>query len=122
MKLPDPNHPISITPVHERVMVSFHDTLIADTRHALELREASYPPVLYIPRQDILGDHYLPSDRQSHCPYKGDANYFTLHTVDGKAIDAAWSYESPFLAVAPIAGHVAFYEDKVHIARVPLSP
>ena len=117
MKLPGPDHPITIAPYKGRVVVRFGEVVVADSTEALELREAGYPPVLYIPRADARLAHYERTTRSTHCPYKGDASYFTL--VDGARRDenAVWSYETPFPAMAQIANHVAFYPDKVRIER-----
>jgi uncharacterized protein (DUF427 family) len=117
MKLPGPDHPITIEPCHVRVVVRFGDTIVADTQGALELKEANYPPVLYVPRADAKLAHYERTAHSTWCPYKGDASYFTL--VDGphRAENAVWSYEEPFPAMKEIANHVAFYRDKVTISR-----
>lgn len=113
MKIPGPDHPIAITPHPRRVRVTHAGRLLAETSHALSLKEATYPPVLYIPRADVDMSALAPSDHTSHCPYKGDASYFTV-TANGKtAQNAVWSYEHPYPAMAPIAGHVAFYTDRV---------
>src|SRR3954462_3519191 len=76
MKIPGPDHPISISPNPKRVRVSAGDVLIADTSRALSLEEASYPPVQYIPREDVRMALLSRSERTTHCPYKGDASYF----------------------------------------------
>ena len=87
--------------------------MIADTKQALTLKEASYPAVQYIPRADVAMDLLKPTTHASHCPYKGDASYFTV-AVNGKtAENAVWSYEQPFPAMADIAGHLAFYPSRV---------
>ena len=120
MKIPGPDHPISIEPTTSRVVVRLGDTVVADTTNALELREASYPPVLYIPRADVRLEHYERTDRQSHCPYKGDASYYTLNGTAGtRAENAVWSYEAPYPAMTAISGHLAFYPNMVTIERVP---
>jgi uncharacterized protein (DUF427 family) len=118
MKLPGPDHPITISPNPKRVRVSLGDTVIAETAHALTLREASYPAVQYVPRADANMAMLARSDRVTHCPYKGDANYFSIK-ADGKTIDnAIWTYETPYPATAEIAGHLAFYPDRVTIEEV----
>ena len=118
MKLPGPDHPITITANPKRVRVSAGGVMIADTTRALTLKEASYPAVQYIPRQDAHMEHLSRTDRTTHCPYKGDANYFSV-TADGKALDnAVWTYETPFPAMAEITGYLAFYPDKVTIEQV----
>jgi uncharacterized protein (DUF427 family) len=116
MKIPGPDHPITISPHAGRVVVRFHDTVIADTTQALDLREASYKPVLYIPRADAKLASYEQSDHRTHCPYKGDASYFHLQANGARADNAVWSYETPFPAMKEITGYVAFYPDKVSIA------
>ncbi|MCJ2134394.1 DUF427 domain-containing protein [Methylobacterium sp. J-026] len=113
MKLPGPDHPITITPETRRVRVLVAGIAVADTRRALRLAEGRYEPVFYVPRDDIRQEHFAASARTSHCPYKGDARYFDL-AVDGtNRPDAVWSYEAPYPAVAAIREHVAFYPDRV---------
>ena len=113
MKLPGPDHPITITPNANRVRVTFAGQTIADTMNALTLQEASYPPVLYIPRADATMDLLRPTANASHCPYKGDASYFTIQAGGKSAENAVWSYEKPFPAMAEIAGYLAFYPNRV---------
>jgi uncharacterized protein (DUF427 family) len=118
MKLPGPDHPITILANPKRVRVSAGGVVIADTTHALTLKEASYPAVQYVPRQDANMELLARTDRVTHCPYKGDASYFSIK-ADGKTLDnAIWTYETPFPAMAEIAGHLAFYPDKVKIEEV----
>ena len=113
MKLPGPDHPITISPNPQRVVVTFNGAIIADSRNALELKEASYPGVQYIPRADVDTTKLTRTDNSTHCPYKGDASYYSI-TVDGKqSANAIWSYEAPFPAMEQIAGHVAFYPNRV---------
>jgi uncharacterized protein (DUF427 family) len=107
---PGPDHPITVEPSRERIVVRAGGAILAETTNALVLQEASYPPVLYIPRGDVALDELTPSDTRTHCPYKGDASYFT---VPGGRKDVAWSYEDPFDQVAEIKGHLAFYPDRV---------
>lgn len=113
MKEPGPDHPITIEPNPNRIRVMLGGVIVAETTRALTLREAAYPPVHYIPRDDIEADLYEPSDHRSHCPYKGDASYLSLTASGLVRRDAVWSYEQPHPAVAAIAGHVAFYPNKV---------
>jgi len=92
--------------------------VIADTTHALTLKEASYPAVQYVPREDTNLELLARSNRVTHCPYKGDANYFNIK-ADGKTIEnSIWTYETQFPAMAEISGHLAFYPDKVRIEEV----
>jgi len=113
VKLPGPDHPITIAPNPKRVRVTLGGTVIAETTRALTLREASYPAVQYIPREDARMALYARTGRATHCPYKGDASYYTVQAGGRSAENAAWSYEAPFPAMAQIAGHLAFYPDRV---------
>ena len=113
MKLPGPDHPITIAPNGNRVRVTFGGILIADTMRALTLKEASYPPVQYIPRADAKMDLLTPTANATHCPYKGDANYFSISTGGRTAENAVWSYEKPFPTMAEIKEYLAFYPNRV---------
>ncbi|HEU0082338.1 MAG TPA: DUF427 domain-containing protein [Bradyrhizobium sp.] len=118
MKIPGPDHPITIAPNPKRVRVSAGGVVIADTGRALTLKEASYPAVQYIPREDTDMALLSRTERTTHCPYKGDASYFSV-TANGKALDnAVWTYETPFPAMTEITGYLAFYPDKVTIEQV----
>ncbi|WP_315719344.1 MULTISPECIES: DUF427 domain-containing protein [unclassified Bradyrhizobium] len=118
MKLPGPDHPISIARNPKRVRVLADGVVIADTTGALTLKEASYPAVQYVPRTDAAMDALRKTDRITHCPYKGDASYFSIVAGDKTLENAIWSYETPFPAMAEIAGYLAFYPDKVRIEEV----
>jgi uncharacterized protein (DUF427 family) len=112
------DHPIDIRPDGRRVRVMAGGQVIAQTTRALSLQEASYPAVLYIPREDVRMDFLRPSSHRTHCPHKGDASYFSLCLPTGLEPDAVWSYEKPFPAVAEIAGHLAFYPNRVDAIEV----
>ncbi len=114
MATPASDHPIEINPEPRRVRVVAGGQVIAQTTRALSLREASDPAVLYIPREDARMDFLRPSDHSTHCPHKGDASYFSLCLATGLEPDAVWSYERPSSpGVAAIAGHLAFYPNRV---------
>ena len=118
MKLPGPDHPITITPNPRRVRVTAGDIVIAETTKALTLKEAKYPAVQYVPRQDANMALLERTDRVTHCPYKGDASYYSVK-ANGQTLDnAIWTYEAPFPAMTEISGHLAFYPDKVKIEEV----
>ncbi|MGE3988055.1 DUF427 domain-containing protein [Pseudorhodoplanes sp.] len=122
MPSPDPSHPISIEPATHRVRVTHGGRVIADSRRALALQEASYPVVHYIPREDVDISALSRSDHATHCPHKGDASYFSIETDGHSSANAIWTYEAPFPAVARIAGHLAFYPQRVdRIELLPLS-
>jgi uncharacterized protein (DUF427 family) len=114
--IPDSTHPITVEPDDATVTVTAGETVIADTDKTLTLREASYPPVAYVPLTAVDPQVLHRSDTESYCPYKGEASYYDVVTDAGVIKDAAWIYEQPYDAVAPIAGHLAFYPDRVDIA------
>jgi uncharacterized protein (DUF427 family) len=113
MKLPGPDHPIIIARNNNRIRVSFAGRVVADTNRALTLSEASYKPVQYIPRTDVDMRLLVRTDHHTHCPYKGDASYFTIETAGCSAENAVWSYEQPFPAMAEIKEYLAFYPNRV---------
>jgi uncharacterized protein (DUF427 family) len=114
IKIPGPDHPITIDHDPKHVVVKYQGEVIADTRDALLLKEASYAGVLYIPRADVKMERLTHSDHTSYCPYKGDCSYYNL-PGDGRAANAVWSYEKPYESVAVIREHLAFYADRVEI-------
>ncbi|HEX8240713.1 MAG TPA: DUF427 domain-containing protein [Allosphingosinicella sp.] len=109
-------HAIEIGPFGGRVRIRIAGELVADTGRALLLEEGALPPVFYLPREDVHMEKLAPSATASHCPFKGDASYFSA--VGGPA-DVAWSYETPLAGAEAIAGHLAFYPDKAEIETVP---
>jgi len=113
MKIPGPDHPISIDTNPSRVVVKVGGKIIADTRNALTLREASYPPVQYIPRRDVDMSALVRSGHTTYCPYKGDASYYSIPAGGDRSLNAVWTYETPFEAMAQIKDYVAFYPDRV---------
>ena len=113
VKLPGPDHPISIQRNPARVVVSVAGRVVADTRDALTLREADYPAVQYIPREDVDFSQLERTDHATYCPYKGECSYYSVLAGGEKSVNAVWTYEDPYPAVAQIKGHVAFYPDRV---------
>src|SRR5438445_12648028 len=112
IRIPGPDHPISIQHNPARVVVSVAGQVIADTRNALTLREADYSPVQYIPREDVDLSQLERTDA-TYCPYKGDCNYYSIPVGGKKSVNAVWTYEDPYPALAQIRRHVAFYPDRV---------
>jgi uncharacterized protein (DUF427 family) len=113
IKQPGPDHPITIEPNRSRVVVSVAGRVLADSQDALTLREAGYRPVQYIPLRDVDASLLEPTDNATYCPYKGDASYYSVPVGGSKSVNAVWTYEAPFAAVADIKGHVAFYPERV---------
>jgi uncharacterized protein (DUF427 family) len=118
IKIPSPDHPIAIDANPARVVVIVGGKIIADTRDALTLREASYPAVQYIPRKDVDMAQLARSDRTTYCPYKGDAAYFSILAGGERSLDAVWTYEVPYAAVADIKDYLAFYSDRVDAIEI----
>jgi uncharacterized protein (DUF427 family) len=113
IKIPGPHHPITIERNLKRVVVSIGGTVLADSRDALILREAGYPAVHYIPRKDVDMTLLERSAHATYCPYKGDCAYFSIPSGGERAINAVWTYEAPYAAVAAIRNHLAFYPERV---------
>ena len=117
MKIPGPDHPIEIQRNALRVVVTVGGKAIADTLEALTLSEARYAAVQYIPRRDVDMSELLRSDHTSYCPYKCEASYFSIPIGGERSTNAAWTYETPFPAMAAIKDYVAFYPDRVDEIR-----
>ena len=113
VKIPGPDHPITIERSAARVTVSLGGQVLADSAEALVLREAAYPPVLYIPRKDVAMALLERTDHASYCPYKGDAAYYSIPSGGARSANAVWTYEAPYDSVAVIKDHLAFYTDRV---------
>ncbi|WP_127903443.1 DUF427 domain-containing protein [Solirhodobacter olei] len=109
---------IRITRAQGNWTVRAGGAILAESTNALELTETGYDAVIYFPREDIAMTFLERSETRSHCPHKGDANYFSIVTKSGQIHDAAWSYETPLDAMERIAGHLAFYPDKVTLERI----
>ncbi|WP_459203756.1 DUF427 domain-containing protein [Ralstonia pseudosolanacearum] len=112
-----PNHPITVAPNPRRVTVVFNGYTIADTRQARTLREASLAPVQYIPRDDVQMNHLERTHHHTHCPYKGDAAYYTIVTGDTRAENAVWTYEHTLPVAHEVERFLAFYPNQVTITE-----
>jgi uncharacterized protein (DUF427 family) len=113
VKTPGPSHPITIERNRRRVVITAAGRVVADTREALTLREAGYKPVAYIPRKDIEISLFERTDHTTYCPYKGDCAHFSIPIGGERSVNAAWTYETPYEAVAEIKDHLAFYPSRV---------
>jgi uncharacterized protein (DUF427 family) len=122
MKIPGPDHPISVTPSRSHVVVKIAGRTLADTKGALSLKEASYPAVLYIPRKDVDMSMLERTDHETYCPFKGDCSYYSITAGGDRSKNAVWTYETPYDAVSEIRDHLAFYPDRVDaIEETPLA-
>jgi uncharacterized protein (DUF427 family) len=114
IKIPGPDHPITVTPSTDHVVVRAGDRVIADTTKSLKLQESTYPAVHYVPIADVDESLLRRTETSTYCPFKGDASYYSITGAD-EITDAVWFYEEPYDSVAEIAGHVAFYPNRVQI-------
>ena len=117
--IPGPDHPITVEPSGQHVVVTFAGRTIADTRGALALSEANHPAIYYIPRADADLSALERTEHESYCPYKGDAAYYSIRAEDGPGENLVWTYERPYPAVAEIKDHLAFYPDRVDVVAQP---
>ena len=118
IKIPDRNHPITITPARERITVTVAGRRIADTREALTLKEAAYPPVHYIPRKDVYMSELERTSHTTYCPYTGECAYYSIPSGGERSVNAIWTYEAPYAAVSEIKEYLAFYPDRVDAIQV----
>ena len=117
VKIPGPDHPITIETNPHRLAVTLGGRMLAETNHALTLREAKYPAVQYIPRADVDMTQLERTAHTTYCPFKGDCSYYSLPDAGERGINAVWTYETPYAAVEAIKDHLAFYADRVEISE-----
>ncbi|MFC0436424.1 DUF427 domain-containing protein [Kutzneria buriramensis] len=115
LPIPGNEHPITIELSGLHVVVRSGELVVADTRRPLILREAGHLPVYYVPLADVDQTLLRSSATTTYCPYKGDASYFSVAGPDGGIEDAAWTYPEPYAPVDAIAGHIAFYTDRMQL-------
>jgi uncharacterized protein (DUF427 family) len=113
IKIPGPDHPITVVPTRKRVTVTVSGRCIADTLGALTLKEGAYPPVLYIPRKDVDMTQLQRTSHRTYCPYKGECAYYSIPAGGEHSVNAVWTYEAPYPAVSKIQDYLAFYPDRV---------
>ena len=118
IKIPGPDLPITITPTKGRVMAAVNGKRIADTREALTLKEAAYPPVQYLPRKDVDMTQLQRTAHQTYCPYKGECAYYSIPAGGERSANAVWTYEAPYVAVSGIREYLAFYPDLVDAIEI----
>ena len=118
IKIPGPDHPMTITPTKGRVTATVNGKHIADTREALTLKEAADPPVQYIPRKDVDMTQLQRSAHQTYCPYKGECAYYSIPAGGQRSINAVWTYENPYGAASAIRGYLAFDPERVDAIEI----
>jgi uncharacterized protein (DUF427 family) len=105
-------HAIEVTPASDQVVIKVGDTVVATSSRPLVLTETGSPARYYLPVEDVRMELLTSSTTTSHCPFKGDAVYWTVETPGNRAEDVVWSYPDPFPKVAEIAGRLAFWTEK----------
>jgi uncharacterized protein (DUF427 family) len=110
-----PEHRIDTAIVANHVRVSFNGEQIADTRQALQMNEGKYPPVFYVPRDDVDMAHLQATDHESYCPFKGQARYWSVNAGGKQAENAVWGYDDPYDELLVLKDYVAFYTDRVEV-------
>jgi uncharacterized protein (DUF427 family) len=121
IKIAGPDHPITIEASGEHVVVRVAGREIANSRSALTLREANYPPVIYVPASEMNLAELERTDHTTYCPYKGQCSYYDIPSGGDKSKRAVWSYEHPYDAVSQIKNHFAFYASRIDsIEQTPL--
>ncbi|KND59588.1 hypothetical protein BVER_01285 [Candidatus Burkholderia verschuerenii] len=118
VKIPGPDHPITVGRSASRIVVKVGGRVIADSREVLALREASYPEVLYVPRKDVDMSQLERTTHATYCPYKGECSYYSILAGGEKSVNAVWTYEHPYNAVADIKSYLAFYPDRVDAVEI----
>ena len=118
IKIPGPDHPITLTPTKGRVTATVNGKRIADTREALTLKEAAYPPVQYIPRKDVDMTQLQRTAHQTYCPYKGECAYYSIPAGGERSVNAVWTYENPYAAASAIREYLAFDPDRVDAIEI----
>jgi uncharacterized protein (DUF427 family) len=110
-----PGHTISIVPTAVHVEVRLDGRLLADTERAMKLDETGLPTRYYLPPEDVHMDLLRPTTFHTHCPFKGEASYWSLD-IDGVTYDGiVWSYEAPTAQAAEVRGMLSFYPDRAEV-------
>ena len=120
IKVPSPDHPITIEPNPSRVVVLVGGRVVAESREVLTLREAKYPAVQYIPRKDVDMSLLQRTDHATYCPYKGDCAYYSIPAGGERSINAVWTYEAPYAAAFHVCEACTFKDScRAWLARAP---
>ena len=118
IRIPGPDHPITITPAEGTVRVTVAGKIVAESTRALRLEEKGYPPVYYLPRSHANMSLLARTAHSTYCPYKGDCSYYSIPIGGTKSENAVWTYEKPHETVADIKEHLAFYPTRVDAIEV----
>ncbi len=118
IKIPGPDHPITISPAEGEVRVTVAGRIVAESTRVLRLEEKGYPPVYYLSRNDADMSLLVRTTHYTYCPYKGDCTYYSIPIGGSKSEYAVWTYEKPYEAVASIKEYLAFYPSRVDSIEV----
>jgi len=118
VRIPGPDHPITVFPAESKVRVTVAGRIVAESTRTLRLEEKGYPPVYYLPRDDADMSLLVRTKHYSYCPYKGDCTYYSIPIGGSKSEYAVWTYEKPYMAVAKIEEYLAFYRSRVDAIEV----
>jgi uncharacterized protein (DUF427 family) len=118
VKIPGPDHPITISPAEGKVRVAVAGRTVAESTRALRLEEKGYPPVYYLPRNDADMSLFVRTTHYTYCPYKGDCSYYGIPVGGSRSEDAVWTYERPHEEVAGIREYLAFDPSRVDAIEV----
>ena len=118
IKIPGPDHPITISPAEGKIRVTVAGKIVAESTGALRLEEKGYPPVYYLPRSDADMSLLVRTAHSTYCPYKGDGAYYSIPVGGPKSENAVWTYDEPHEAVVGIKEHLAFYPTRVDAVEV----
>jgi uncharacterized protein (DUF427 family) len=115
-----PEHRVDLHPDKRRARITFGGVTIAESNDTLRVEETGHGPVHYFPEKDVRLDLLKPTEHSTHCPFKGDASYWSIAVDDGKkqAENAVWGYKTPFDEVIGLAGHYAFYSNRVDSVEI----
>ena len=113
----DGDHWIRFEPSKKRVRIEFNGARIADSSRALVLHETRLPPAYYFPGEDVRMDFLARTEHRTHCPFKGNASYWSVKVGDRVAENAVWAYEEPYREAEPVRGYLSFYRDKVSVVH-----
>lgn len=108
-----PQHAVALEVHGKRLRVMLAGECIADSTEVRVVREADYPAVYYFPKADVRSDLMTASDNSTYCPFKGQANYWSIRVGQRQVDNIAWSYETPYDEMLPLTGHLSFYGDRV---------
>ena len=118
IKIPGPDHPITISPAEGKVRVTVAGKIVAESARTLRLEEKGYQPVYYLPRDDADMSLMVRTTHSTYCPYKGDCSYYSIPIGGSRSENAVWTYERPHEAVARIREYLAFNPSRVDAIEV----